>query len=60
MELYNLITNILTDKGVNKYAEYVAEADMIDCGMNVRLLECDKYVRKYKILIKENNNDRTT
>ena len=36
----------MTDKGLDKYAEIVAETDIEQCGIDLCLLECDKYVRK--------------
>jgi|TARA_R100000655_G_scaffold13520_2_gene30519 hypothetical protein len=47
MELLAEITRlIMTDKGLDRYAEIVAETDIEQCGIDLCLLECDKYVRK--------------
>ena len=52
MELLAELTKlIMTNKGLNKYAQIVAETDMIQCGVNVRILDDSSYV--HKILIKE-------
>lgn len=58
MELLAELTRIImTEKGLNKYAKIVAETDIVRCGCDIYLLECDKYVRKPNNL-KENTHGR--
>ena len=58
MELLAELTRIImTEKGLDKYAEIIAEIDIANCGCNVYILKCDKYVRKPNNL-KENTHGR--